>query len=86
MSFFTPDEAKALAIVRMDFQVVGAGEFAPRPKMTEVEYADFFLARILDVDVAPVYTLREDSKTKATLEAMATKTRPVLVGGGRSGC
>lgn len=80
MGFFTDDELGALAIMKMDFQVVGDEDFAARPRMPDVEHAKFFLARILDVDVAPVFKFTDGSSTKAMLEAIASRSRQFSTG------
>lgn len=80
MGFFTEGELASLAIVKMNFQVIGDGDFAPRERMHEVEHAEFFLERILAVDIAPVFTFEEDSATKATLEEIASRSKQFATG------
>lgn len=80
MGFFTEDELASLAIVKMNFQVVGDEDFTSRDRMPEVEHAEFFLARILAVDIAPVFTFEDESTTKATLEEMASRSKQFATG------
>lgn len=54
----------------MILHVVGGDEFTPEPARP-VEHEQFFISRILDTDVAPVYSFDPDSQTKAELERMA---------------
>lgn len=71
MGFFADDELPALRITRMNFQVVGEGNFEARPAMRTVEQADFFLDRILDVDVGAAFEFAERSTTRDLLHRMA---------------
>lgn len=80
MGFFTEDELASLTIVKMDFQVIGDGDFTPRERMREVEHAEFFLERILAVDMAPVFTFQDDSRTKASLQKIASRSRQFATG------
>lgn len=68
MGFFTEAEESSLRIRRMNFQIVGEEEFTPRAAMAGVEYEDFFLDRIRDVDAASIFTFSESSQTKALIE------------------
>ncbi|WP_420008909.1 nucleoid-associated protein [Xanthomonas sacchari] len=80
MGFFTEDELASLTIVKMNFQVVGDDDFVARERMHEVEHSEFFLERILAVDVSPVFKFSEDSMTKATLEEIASRSRQFATG------
>ncbi|WP_162783814.1 nucleoid-associated protein [Devosia naphthalenivorans] len=51
--------------------VGGEDDFLPQPEFEEIEHQDFFLARLLDVDVAPVHQFADASTTKAALERLA---------------
>jgi hypothetical protein len=57
----------------MILHVVGDpdAEFNEQPEFDEVEHGDFFLARLQDVDVAPVHDFAEASETKILIEGMA---------------
>lgn len=57
----------------MILHVVGDAdaEFVEQPEFADVEHSDFFLARLQDVDVAPVHDFADASETKALLEQMA---------------
>ena len=72
MSFFTDTELGSLHITNMILHVIGDGVFSPEPARA-VEHEEFFLARIFDADVSPVYSFAETSSTKAQLEQIATK-------------
>jgi hypothetical protein len=70
MSFLTDEERQSLEINAMILHVVGEEGFTPEPQRT-VEHAPFFIARILDTDVAPVYSFTERSATRLGLEKIA---------------
>jgi hypothetical protein len=74
MGFFADDELAALRITRMNFQVVGEGNFEARPAMRAVEQADFFLDRILDVDVGAAFEFADRSNTREQLQRIARGT------------
>ncbi len=71
LGFFTDDEVGSLHITNMILHVVGDGAFSPEPARA-VEHEEFFIARILDTDVSPVYSFKETSNTKAQIELIAT--------------
>lgn len=73
MAFFSDLEAESLVIENMILHVVGGGEFVPEPART-VEHSEFFVARIQDIDVAPIYSFHPNSKTKDHIEKIANKT------------
>ncbi|BBL22681.1 hypothetical protein CT3_01360 [Comamonas terrigena NBRC 13299] len=54
----------------MILHVVSNEEFDPAPAQV-VQHAGFFLSRILDTDVAPVYQFKEVSRSRERLEEMA---------------
>lgn len=73
MGFFTDGETAGLRITNMILHVVGGEEFVAEP-LREIEHEEFFRARILDTDVDAIYSFREGSPAKATLEQMAMGT------------
>ena len=70
MGFFTDAERQSLRIEGMILHVVGEEEFTPEPALG-LDHTAFFVARILDTDVAPVYSFKDTSITRDTLERMA---------------
>ena len=70
MGFLTDDERRNLRIEAMSLHVVGDGDFTPEPAR-DVEHAAFFIGRIVDTDVAPVYSFTDASATRATLERIS---------------
>lgn len=70
MAFLTDAERRNLRIDAMILHVVGQDPFEPEPAR-RVEHAPFFIARILDTDVAPVHSFADDSDLRAGLERMA---------------
>lgn len=70
MGFLTDQERQGLRIESMILHVVGEAEFTPE-HARNVEHAPFFVARILDTDVAPVYSFKTESATRRMLEQMA---------------
>lgn len=66
-------ELTALSINKMTLHVVGDpdADFEEQPEFEEIEHSEFFLARLQDVDVAPVHEFAEASETKALIEGMA---------------
>lgn len=71
MGFLTVDEIGSLHITNMILHVVGDEAFAPEPARA-VEHEEFFIARIHDTDVSPVYSFKETSNTKTQIERIAT--------------
>lgn len=71
MGFFTDDELGSLKITNMILHVVGGGEFNPAPARA-VEHEQFFLARIGNTDVSPVYSFADTSLTKAEVQRIFT--------------
>lgn len=71
MGFLTERERDQLRIESMILHVVGEEEFDPQPPQI-VDHAQFFLDRILDTDVAPVYQFKEISGSRDRLQRMAT--------------
>lgn len=55
----------------MILHVVGGDDFTPEPARP-VEHEEFFISRILDTDVAPVYSFVPQSQTKSELERIAS--------------
>lgn len=71
MGFLTDEEDYSLHIEKMNFQIVGEETFTPRRAMQTVEFEDFFLARIRDMDASSVFRFKEGSRTKLALEGIA---------------
>lgn len=77
LGFITDDENGSLHITNMILHVVGGGggggggEFVPEAARA-VEHEEFFIARIRDTDVSPVYSFEPASNTKAQIERIAT--------------
>lgn len=63
MGFFNDDELGSLKITNMILHVVGGDKFEPA-NARDVEHEQFFLARILNTDVSPVYSFDDGSVTK----------------------
>lgn len=70
MAFIRDEEIAGLRIESMILHVVGDEAFQPQSARV-VEHSDFFIERIRDTDVAPVFAFDPDSQTKAQLERMA---------------
>lgn len=70
MGFLTDQERQGLRIESMILHVVGEEDFTPE-QARDVEHAPFFIGRILDTDVAPVYSFKQASATRTLLEQMA---------------
>jgi hypothetical protein len=70
LGFFTEEEVGSLTIERMILHVVGGKTFTPEAERT-VEHAQFFIDRIVETDVASVYSFDPKSQTKAQLEQIA---------------
>lgn len=71
MGFLTEIERGQIRIESMSLHVVGEDDFDPQPART-AEHATFFIGRILDMDVAPVYQFREVSGARSKLQDIAT--------------
>ncbi len=80
MAFFSEDEIGSLRIESMILHVVGDNEFRPE-RAREVEHEDFFIGRICDTDVAPVFELHPESQTKTQIEQMASGQTDFETGG-----
>lgn len=80
MAFIRDDEVAHLRIENMILHVVGDEEFRPEPARI-VEHADFFIERIRDTDVTPVFELHAESQTKSQLERMASGAEAFAAGG-----
>lgn len=74
MGFFAEDELGTLRIRRMNFQVVGGDAFEQRPAMRTVEHEDFFLGRVLDVDVGAVFEFEAQSNTRGIIQQISRGT------------
>jgi hypothetical protein len=72
LGFFTDDELGSLKITNMILHVVGGGNFEPAPAR-EVEHEKFFLDRITNTDVSPVYSFADTSATKAEVQRIYKK-------------
>lgn len=74
MGILGEDELTSRSIGRMILHVVhGDPEiaFVEQSEFDEIEHGEFFLARLQDVDVAPVHDFADASETKLLIEAMA---------------
>jgi len=71
MGFFTEDELRQLRIARMNFQIVGVEEFTARAAMRDVEQAEFFLGRILDIDIGAAFSFQNASNTRDVIQRIA---------------
>ncbi|WP_145530136.1 nucleoid-associated protein [Yersinia alsatica] len=69
MAFLTENEILNLRITNMILHVVGVNEFSAEPARI-VEHEQFFIARILDTDISPIYSFNENSDTKSQLESI----------------
>lgn len=70
MGFLTEVEREQLRIESMILHVVSDEEFDPAPAQV-VQHAEFFLSRILNTDVAPVYQFKVVSRSRDWVEQMA---------------
>lgn len=72
MGFLAEEEISSLRIARMNYQIVGEETFTARRPMGEVEFEQFFLARITDMDASSVFAFAEESRTREVVESIAT--------------
>lgn len=72
MGFFTNEELDSLRIEDMILHVVSGDPFEPQVAR-DVEHPEFFIDRIKDTDVAPVFEFDPHSVTKARLESVAAR-------------
>lgn len=79
MAFFNDDEIASLRIVNMILHVVGDDDFNPQ-SMQIVEHAEFFIERIRNTDVDPVFAFDPNSQTRQQLERMARGEDPFEAG------
>lgn len=70
MAFFTDEEIADLTIENMILHVVGGDDFDPQSSRI-VEHADFFIERIRNTDIEPVFVFDDNSQTKRQLERIA---------------
>lgn len=75
MSFLTDQERSNLRIQSMTLHVVGGEDFSPEAAR-DVEHENFFIARILDTDVASIYRFKPVSGARELLENMAQQQQP----------
>lgn len=80
MTFIRDDEVANLRIVNMILHVVDSDEFKPEPTRA-VEHAEFFIERIRNSDVEPVFAFDPNSQVKAQLERMARGEQSFEAGG-----
>lgn len=80
MAFIRDDEVAGLRIENMILHVVGDEAFAPQ-HAHEVEHAEFFIDRIRDTDVAPVFAFDPASQTKSQIERIARGENTFEAGG-----
>ncbi len=79
MGFLTEQERINLRIEAMILHVVGDEDFSPETAR-DIEHEGFFIARILDTDVASVYTFKPASATRNVLESMASQQQSFEAG------
>lgn len=79
MGFFTEAEREQLRIESMILHVVSEDELNLAPAQV-VQHANFFLSRILDTDVAPVYQFKDVSRSRDCLQNMALGITPFEAG------
>lgn len=79
MGFFTDEEVGSLTIDSMILHVVGGKTFTPESER-KVEHAQFFIDRIVETDVAAVYSFDPTSQTKMQLEKIASRENTFEVG------
>lgn len=70
VAFIHDNEVPQLRIANMILHVVDSDGFDPEPARA-VEHEEFFIERILNTDVEPVFAFDPNSATKAQLERMA---------------
>jgi hypothetical protein len=80
LAFIREDEVPQLRIANMILHVVDNEEFQPESARA-VEHADFFIERIRNTDVEPVFAFNPNSQTKAQLERMAREEDSFELGG-----
>lgn len=80
MTFIRDDEIADLRIEHMILHVVGDDEFRPQAARI-VEHDEFFIERIRNTDVAPVYAFDPASQIKAQLERVALGNDSFEAGG-----
>jgi hypothetical protein len=80
LAFINDEEIAGLRIENMILHVVGDEAFEPQSARI-VEHADFFIERIRNTDVAPVFAFDPASQTKAQLERIARGEDPFEAGG-----
>jgi 37-kD nucleoid-associated bacterial protein len=73
LGILSDEERSTLKIRRMILHVVGASgeDFKEQPEFDEIEHEEFFVARLLDVDVSPVHKFNLLSDTKQSVERIA---------------
>lgn len=71
MSFFTEEEKASLRIRQMILHVVGTEAGFVLETAREVEFEEFFVKRIHDTDVAPVFEFKPTSDTRTELQQIA---------------
>jgi hypothetical protein len=71
VGFFTDEEINSLRIEHMILHVVGGQTFTANPVRT-VQHEGFFIGKIIDTAVDPVFSFEARSPTKSKLEAIAT--------------
>lgn len=71
LSFLSEDEIESLRLTGMILHVVGDQEFSPEPKRT-IEHEAFFVDRIKNTDVSPIFKFSADSQTKSRIESISS--------------
>lgn len=73
MGFFTDEEIDSLRIKNMILHVVGGQSFTANPAR-KVQHEQFFIGKIIDTAVDPVFSFEARSSTKRKLEEIANGT------------
>ncbi len=81
MGFLSDEEIASLRIAKMNYQIVGDEEFAPRRPMANVEFEHFFLARIADMDASSLFRFSEHSAARDLVQRIASERVQFAQGG-----
>ncbi|WP_312320187.1 nucleoid-associated protein [Stenotrophomonas sp.] len=65
----------------MNYQIVGEDEFVPRRAMATVEFEQFFLARISDMDASSLFKFAPQSGVRETVQRIAANRTQFSQGG-----
>ncbi|MBN8648895.1 MAG: hypothetical protein J0L55_13150 [Caulobacterales bacterium] len=70
LSFLSEDEIGSLRLTGMILHVVGDQEFSPEHERI-IEHEEFFIDRIKNTDVSPIFKFNADSQTKSRIESIS---------------